>query len=147
MQSVIKSARSSPVFWGVAGLVLVTVIGLVVAWVYVSPPKQQTVTFYTDDAASVHPGDTVRIAGIIVGKVKDLSIESESNPHTSECGPRRVCGGPVSSRSSDADRGRRLLRDDNLTRRRPSWLPRNSVGTGYDALQPDTHAGGLDKDH
>ena len=76
MQSVIKSARSSPVFWGVAGLVLVTVMGLVVAWVYISPPKQQTVTFYTDDAASVHPGDTVRIAGIIVGKVKDLSIES-----------------------------------------------------------------------
>lgn len=33
------------------------------------------VVFYTDDAASVRPGDSVRIAGIPVGKVKDLSLE------------------------------------------------------------------------
>jgi phospholipid/cholesterol/gamma-HCH transport system substrate-binding protein len=76
MQSVMKSARS-PMFWGVAALVMATVIGMVVAWVYVSPPGQQIVTFYTDDAASISPGDTVRIAGIIVGKVKDLSIEPD----------------------------------------------------------------------
>jgi phospholipid/cholesterol/gamma-HCH transport system substrate-binding protein len=76
MQSVMKSARS-PMFWGVAALVMATVIGMVVAWVYVSPPGQKIVTFYTDDAASISPGDTVRIAGIIVGKVKDLSIEPD----------------------------------------------------------------------
>jgi virulence factor Mce-like protein len=64
-------------FWGVAALVMATVIGMVVAWVYVSPPGQKIVTFYTDDAASISPGDTVRIAGIIVGKVKDLSIEPD----------------------------------------------------------------------
>ena len=75
MQSVIKSARSSPLFWGITALVMITVIGCVVAWVYVSPPKQQLVTFYTDDAASVATGDTVRVAGISVGKVKDLAIE------------------------------------------------------------------------
>jgi phospholipid/cholesterol/gamma-HCH transport system substrate-binding protein len=75
MQSVIKSLRSSPTFWGVAAVVMTTVIGCVIAWVYISPPGQQIVAFYTDDAASVHPGDTVRIAGISVGKVKDLSIE------------------------------------------------------------------------
>jgi phospholipid/cholesterol/gamma-HCH transport system substrate-binding protein len=75
MQSMMKAARSSPLFWGIAALVMITVIGCVVAWVYISPPKQQIVTFYTDDAASVHPGDTVRVAGISVGKVKDLSIE------------------------------------------------------------------------
>jgi virulence factor Mce-like protein len=69
-----KSVRS-PLFLGTAALVMATVIGLVVAWVYVSPPRQQIVTFYTDDASSVAPGDTVRIAGIIVGKVKDLAIE------------------------------------------------------------------------
>jgi ABC-type transporter Mla subunit MlaD len=65
----------NPMFWGVAAMALVTVIGMVVAWVYVSPPGQHIVTFYTDDAASISPGDTVRIAGIVVGKVKDLSIE------------------------------------------------------------------------
>jgi len=62
-------------FWGVAALVMVTVIGLVVAWVYVSPPGRKIVTFYTDDALSISPGDTVRIAGMVVGDVKDLSIE------------------------------------------------------------------------
>lgn len=69
-----KSIRS-PMFWGVAAMVMATVVGLVVAWVYVSPPGQQEVTFYTDDAASISKGDTVRVAGITVGKVKDLSIE------------------------------------------------------------------------
>jgi phospholipid/cholesterol/gamma-HCH transport system substrate-binding protein len=74
MQSAMKSVRS-PMFWGVITLVMVTVIGVAVGWVYVSPPGQQFVTFYTDDAVSISPGDTVRIAGIVVGEVKDLAIE------------------------------------------------------------------------
>lgn len=61
--------------WGVTAITLTAVVGLVVALLYINPPRQQEVTFYTDDAVSVHPGDTVRIAGIIVGKVKDLEIE------------------------------------------------------------------------
>lgn len=40
-----------------------------------SPPNQRSVVFYTDDAASVRPGDGVRIAGITVGKVEDMAIE------------------------------------------------------------------------
>jgi virulence factor Mce-like protein len=75
MQSVIKSARSSPLFWGITTLVMVMVVAFGVAYVYISPPRQRSVTFYTDDAASIAPGDTVRIAGIQVGKVKDLHIE------------------------------------------------------------------------
>lgn len=74
MQSIMRLMRGAT-FWGVAALAMVTVIGLAVGWVYVSPPQQQIVTFYTDDAMSISPGDTVRVAGIIVGKVKDLSIE------------------------------------------------------------------------
>jgi phospholipid/cholesterol/gamma-HCH transport system substrate-binding protein len=62
-------------FWGVAALVAVTVLALTAASVYVSPPGQRSVVFYTDDAASVRPGDGVRIAGITVGKVEDMSIE------------------------------------------------------------------------
>jgi phospholipid/cholesterol/gamma-HCH transport system substrate-binding protein len=64
-------------FWGAAALAVATVVGLVAAFFYVSPPNQRTVEFYTDDAASVHPGDTVRVAGIVVGAVKDLSLEPD----------------------------------------------------------------------
>lgn len=76
MQSVTRSVRN-PMVLGVATIVMATVIGLVVAWVYIYPPNQQSVTFYTDDSASVHSGDTVRVAGIVVGKVKDVSLESD----------------------------------------------------------------------
>jgi phospholipid/cholesterol/gamma-HCH transport system substrate-binding protein len=61
--------------WGVIALAVATIVGLVAAILYVNPPNQRSVTFYTDDAASVRPGDTVRIAGIVVGTVKDLSLE------------------------------------------------------------------------
>lgn len=73
MQSV-RVLRSAP-FWGVVALVMVAVLAITAAAVYVRPPGQNMVVFYTDDAASVRPGDTVRIAGITVGKVKDLSLE------------------------------------------------------------------------
>lgn len=62
-------------FWGAAALSLTSIIGLVVAFLYISPPNYRIVTFFTDDAASVRPGDTVRIAGVVVGAIKDLSIE------------------------------------------------------------------------
>lgn len=70
----IKAFRT-PSFWGVAALGLVVVMAVTAAALYVSPPGQKAVVFYTDDAAAVHPGDTVRIAGITVGKVKSLAIE------------------------------------------------------------------------
>jgi virulence factor Mce-like protein len=67
----------NPTLWGVGTLVLVTVVALVSALLYVSPPGYKTVVFYTDDASFIHPGDQVRIAGISVGTVKDLSLESD----------------------------------------------------------------------
>lgn len=63
-------------FWGIGALALTTAVGLVMAMLYISPPGQKIVTFYTDDAAAIRPGDQVRIAGIAVGKVKDLALES-----------------------------------------------------------------------
>jgi virulence factor Mce-like protein len=56
---------------------MVTILGVVAATLYVSPPGNKIVTFYTDDASSITPGITLRIAGITVGKIKDLSIEPE----------------------------------------------------------------------
>ncbi|KUH85965.1 MULTISPECIES: MlaD family protein [unclassified Mycobacterium] len=75
MQS-LKSLLRNPITWGAGALVFVAVVSLVLAAVYVNPPGQKIVTFYTDDAASIRPGDDVRIAGITVGSVKDLSLES-----------------------------------------------------------------------
>jgi phospholipid/cholesterol/gamma-HCH transport system substrate-binding protein len=77
MQS-LKSARllRSPVPWGIGAMVFATVVALVLAYVYYNPPgKGQIVSFYTDDAASIRTGDEVRMAGIKVGTVTDLSLE------------------------------------------------------------------------
>ncbi len=65
----------NPVTWGTAVLAVLTTVALLAAFLYISPPGQQTVTFYTDDAASVRPGDGVRIAGITIGKVTELVLE------------------------------------------------------------------------
>lgn len=67
----------NPTAWGAGALVLATVVSLVAAWVYISPPGQKIVTFYTNDAASIRSGDPVRIAGINVGKVSDLALEAD----------------------------------------------------------------------
>lgn len=75
MQSM--SVLRNPTLWGAGALVIVTILGLVAALLYISPPGQTTVTFYTDDSASIRPGDQVRIAGIPVGKVQDLSLEAD----------------------------------------------------------------------
>jgi phospholipid/cholesterol/gamma-HCH transport system substrate-binding protein len=66
----------NPILWGVGALAILTVAALVAASLYVNPPGQKIVAFYTEDAASVRPGDEVRIAGITVGKVRDLSLEA-----------------------------------------------------------------------
>lgn len=76
MQSV-KGTLRSPLFLGVVTIVCAVVVALVVGWVYVSPPHRQLVSFYTDDAASIRAGDTVRVAGMDVGTVKSISLEPQ----------------------------------------------------------------------
>lgn len=71
------NALRSDRIWGSALLAMVTIVAVIVAMLYIRPPHQQTITFYTNDAASLRPGDTVRIAGIVVGKVEDLAIEPD----------------------------------------------------------------------
>lgn len=65
----------NPTVWGGGALVVAAVAALVVSLLYVNPLNQKVVTFYTQDAVSIRPGDQVRIAGITVGKVKDLVLE------------------------------------------------------------------------
>lgn len=67
----------NPHILGTTAVAIVTILGIVAAMVYVSPPGDKVVTFLTDDASSISPGLNVRIAGITVGKVKDLSIEPQ----------------------------------------------------------------------
>jgi phospholipid/cholesterol/gamma-HCH transport system substrate-binding protein len=69
------SPTRSQRIWGAAALAIVTIVGVIAALLYTNPPNQRVISFYTDDAASIRPGDTVRIAGVVVGTVKDLSIE------------------------------------------------------------------------
>ncbi|MGU3650721.1 MlaD family protein [Mycolicibacterium sp. A43C] len=63
--------------WGLLALGTVLVVAVAATVVYVSPPGEKDVVFYTDDAASVRSGVDVRIAGITVGRVKDLAIEPD----------------------------------------------------------------------
>jgi phospholipid/cholesterol/gamma-HCH transport system substrate-binding protein len=74
MQSLRKYGRN-PLVLGVLTITVAMIVALVVGWVYISPPHRQLVTFYTDDAASVRTGDSVRVAGMDVGTVKAVSLE------------------------------------------------------------------------
>ncbi len=67
----------SPLLLGIVALIMVAVVAVGAVVMYVNPPGRQTVVFHTDDAAAVRPGDAVRIAGVNVGKIKDLTIEPE----------------------------------------------------------------------
>ena len=53
------------------------VLAVTAAAVYVSPPGKKDIVFYTNDAAAVRSGDSVRVAGITVGRIKNLSIEPD----------------------------------------------------------------------
>lgn len=67
----------NPITWGAGALVFATVVAMVLAYIHANPPGQsKTIAFYTDDAASVRTGDHVRMAGISVGVVTDLTLEA-----------------------------------------------------------------------
>ncbi|TPG32902.1 MlaD family protein [Mycolicibacterium hodleri] len=68
---------NDPRLWGAGAFAMLAILAMVAAMIYVSPPGDKVVSFYTEDASSITPGITVRIAGITVGTVKDLSIEPE----------------------------------------------------------------------
>lgn len=75
MQPLKKPDR--PLLLGICALLMVFVVAVTTAAVYLRPPGQQAVVFYTDDAATVGPGDSVRIAGVEVGRITDLTLEPE----------------------------------------------------------------------
>lgn len=72
-----RTVIRDPRLWGTVALAFVLVLVLVAGILYVRPLGSKTVTFYTDDAASISPGMNVRIAGVPVGTVNDLAIEPD----------------------------------------------------------------------
>lgn len=44
---------------------------------YARPPGNETVSFYTSDAAAIQTGQDVRVAGVSVGTVKKVEIENQ----------------------------------------------------------------------
>ena len=58
------------------GLAVVVMMAFTVA--YLRPPGQKTITFETTDASAITTGQDVRVAGISVGTVSDVSIGSDS---------------------------------------------------------------------
>jgi len=63
--------------WGIGAIAFAVVVALVLTYVYYNTPgTSKIVSFYTDDANSIRTGDEVRMAGIKVGIVTDLKLES-----------------------------------------------------------------------
>ncbi len=67
----------NPLIWGVIALSMLMVTAIVAGYVYIRPPGDRQVVFYTNDAASVRSGDSVRVAGIPVGKITSMSLEQD----------------------------------------------------------------------
>ncbi|WP_309234921.1 MlaD family protein [Nocardia sp. XZ_19_385] len=71
------AAARSDLRWGLAGVVLVLIMLAGVGVVYVADTEQRTYTADLADAGSVRPGDSVRVAGVTVGKVRSLALGSD----------------------------------------------------------------------
>ncbi|MCF8602078.1 MlaD family protein [Gordonia sp. HY442] len=61
---------------GVIVAVIVVLAGIFI--LYVHPPGKKSVSFEVTDAASIHSGEDVRVAGIVVGKVSDVTMQDDS---------------------------------------------------------------------
>lgn len=63
---------------GIGALAFATIVALVLAYIYYNPLGQRKIlAFYTDDAVSIRVGDEIRMSGITVGKVANISLEND----------------------------------------------------------------------
>ena len=63
--------------WGLAAVVVLAVLGLVAASIYIFTPGQARFTAYFDEAGQIKSGDSVRVAGVPVGAVKNVSLDKD----------------------------------------------------------------------
>ncbi|MDH3047723.1 MlaD family protein [Gordonia alkanivorans] len=62
---------------GVIGAVVLLVVAALLgtlAVIYLRPPGQKSITFEVTDASAIEPGEDVRVAGISVGKVSEVTL-------------------------------------------------------------------------
>lgn len=64
--------------WGIAGAVVVTLALVVSAIIFVLPIGKSTYTAEMSEAGSIKAGDDVRAAGVPVGKVKSVELQSDT---------------------------------------------------------------------
>lgn len=64
----------------VGGTVVTLLIAVLAALgvIYLRPPAQKTLTFYATDVSALSAGESVRVAGVSVGKISDLKIEKDA---------------------------------------------------------------------
>lgn len=64
--------------WGIAGAVVVALAFVVSAVIFVVPLGKSTYTADLSEAGSIKVGDDVRVAGVPVGKVKSVELQSDT---------------------------------------------------------------------
>lgn len=73
----LRRRLGNPTLLGIGALLMAVVVAVTAGVLYFAPPGQRPLTFYTTDAAPLRVGDSVRIAGVNIGQIKELSIEPE----------------------------------------------------------------------
>ncbi|MFB7718258.1 MULTISPECIES: MlaD family protein [unclassified Nocardia] len=71
------AARRRDLRWGITTLITVAVLAIAIGVVSVVHIGMATYSAYLSDAAALRVGDEVRIAGITVGEVKAIDLESD----------------------------------------------------------------------
>ncbi|MGZ8179015.1 MlaD family protein [Williamsia sp. SKLECPSW1] len=66
--------RRREVVYGLAGVAVIAVVGLVCGLLYVMPMGEKEYTADFTSSGQIRPGDEVRVAGIRVGEVRDVSV-------------------------------------------------------------------------
>lgn len=73
-----QSDQSKQVMLGIAVVLLLVTALTITAFLYVNPLGRQVLSFETTDASSIAVGDDVRVAGISVGTVTNMSMRRET---------------------------------------------------------------------
>lgn len=71
----LRSIWSNDVVVGVTVVAVAVIVLIAFGLLYMRPPNQKTITFETTDASAITVGQDVRVAGISIGTVSDITME------------------------------------------------------------------------
>lgn len=72
-----RSRRRAELIWGIVAVAVALVCAAAATIVYISAPGHFRVTAEFAEAGQIHPGDSVRVAGVPVGSVKNLTLDKD----------------------------------------------------------------------